>query len=83
MHAQCFIANPHVFEHVTHATISPTWPLQDIVLTNIVWCIAYTREVERGVVYCPKSCDSIVPGWAMQVGGGSEMMVDLCTPASK
>jgi len=27
-------------------------PLHDIVITNIVWCIAYTREVGRGVSYC-------------------------------
>jgi len=30
-----------------------TWPLHDILITNIVLCAAYTREVERGVVYCP------------------------------
>jgi len=29
------------------------WPLHDIVITNIVWCIADKREVGRGVVYCP------------------------------
>jgi len=29
------------------------WPLHDIVLTNIVWCIAYKREVGSGVVYYP------------------------------
>jgi len=28
------------------------WPLQDIVIAKIVWCIAYTREVGRGVLYC-------------------------------
>ena len=28
------------------------WHLQDIVITNIVWCIAYKREVGRGVLYC-------------------------------
>ena len=26
---------------------------------------------------------SIAPGWAMQVGGGGEKMVDSCTTASK
>ena len=33
------------------------WPLHDIVTTNIVWCVAYKREVEGrgGVVYLPKS----------------------------
>jgi len=25
-----------------------TWPLHDIVITNIIWSIAYTREVEGG-----------------------------------
>jgi len=30
-----------------------SWPLQDIVITNIVWCMAFTREVEKAVVYCP------------------------------
>jgi len=29
------------------------WPLHDIVITNMVWCIAYRREVGRGVVYSP------------------------------
>ena len=27
------------------------WPLHDIVITNIAWCMAYTREVGGGVVY--------------------------------
>jgi len=29
------------------------WPLQDIVITNIVWCIAYKREVGSGVLCRP------------------------------
>jgi len=30
------------------------WPSHDIVITNIVWCIAYKREFGGGgVVYCP------------------------------
>jgi len=29
-----------------------TWPLLDISITNIVWCMAYKREVVGGVVYC-------------------------------
>jgi len=28
------------------------WPLHDVVITNFVVCIAYKREVGRGVVYC-------------------------------
>jgi len=29
------------------------WPLHDIDITNIVWCLAYKREFGEGVVYCP------------------------------
>jgi len=25
-----------------------TWPLHDIIITNLVWCMAYLREVEGG-----------------------------------
>jgi len=25
-----------------------SWPLHDIFFTNLVWCMAYTREVEGG-----------------------------------
>jgi len=32
---------------------SGVWPLHDIVIANIVWCIAYKRDVGRGVVYGP------------------------------
>jgi len=37
-------------------SLCPTpWPLQDIVITNIVWCMAYTREVGGGGML-PNSC---------------------------
>jgi len=29
------------------------WPLHGIVIANTTWCIAYKREVGRGVVHCP------------------------------
>jgi len=62
-----------------------TWSIHDIVVTNIVWCIAYKPEVGRGTVHCPiiVQYNSIAPGWAMQVGGGNKRMVDSCTTASK
>ena len=28
------------------------WPLQDIAIANIVWCMAYKRGVGGGGVYC-------------------------------
>ena len=44
------------------------WPLHDIVITNIVWCIADKREVGRGVVYCP----IIVQSSRTRVGNAGE-----------
>ena len=35
------------------ATGVVSWPFYDIAITNNVWCIAYTREVGRGALYCP------------------------------
>ena len=35
-----------------HAFGLGVWPLHDIVITNIVWYIAYKREVGRGAVDC-------------------------------
>jgi len=63
-----------------------TWPSHDIVMTNIIWCIAYPREVERGVVYCPIVVQYYCTRGgqcAMQLGGGNDRMVDPCTAASK
>ena len=31
------------------------WPLHDIVIANIVWCMTYTREVEGGLIL-PNTC---------------------------
>jgi len=41
-----------------------SWPLHDIVITNIVWCIADKREVGRGVIYCA----IIVQSYSTRVG---------------
>jgi len=53
--------------------------IHDIVIANIVSCIAYQPEVERGKPYTvQQSLKSIAPGWSMQVVGGGERMVDSC-----
>jgi len=61
-----------------------TWPLHDIAITNILWCMAYKRGFGGGGVYCAmvvqQYCSS---ARAMQVGGGNKRMVDLCPKASK
>jgi len=61
----------------------PSWPAHDIVITNIVWCIAYKQEVGSGVVYGP----IIVQSYCNRVGNadrrGNERVVDSCTTASK
>ena len=59
-----------------------TWPLHDIAITDIVWCIAYKRESGGEVVYSP----IIVQSYCTRVGnagGGNERMVDSCKTASK
>jgi len=40
-------------EAVVLGAVHAPWPLHDIVITNIVWCVAYKREIEGGVVCCP------------------------------
>jgi len=42
------------------------WPLHDIAITAIVWCIAYTREVGWGSYIAQWPCNSNAIG---QVGG--------------
>ena len=46
------------------------WPLHEIVITNIVWCLACKRDVEGGSYLAQKSCNTIATVWALQVGGG-------------
>ena len=48
-----------------HIPLNPTWPLHDIFIAKIVWCMTYTREIE-GVFYITQSlCNSIATVWAM------------------
>jgi len=35
-----------------HRQSTPPWPLHDIAITNVVWCMTYTKEGRGGVVYC-------------------------------
>jgi len=58
------------FTRATQAWGAVPWPLHDIVVTNIVWCIAYTREIEGESYTAQCSFISFAPGWAMQVGVG-------------
>ena len=47
----------------------PPWPLHDIAITNIVWCVEYKRAVGEGAYIAQWSCNSIAIVWAMQGGG--------------
>ena len=38
---------PYLAGGMLLATLTAGWPFQDIVITNIVWCIAYERDVGR------------------------------------
>ena len=59
------------------------WPLHDIVITNIVWCKAYEREVEGGSYFAQLSCNSIETVRAMQAGRKNENTVDSCANDQK
>ena len=43
-------------------TYPPSWPLQDIAITNIVWWMAYKRGVAGGAYIAQWSCNSIAIG---------------------
>ena len=55
------------------AAPAPAWPLHDMFITNVVWCIACKREVGRGLVYCPTRAIVLHQGgqcrWAEGVNG--------------
>jgi len=75
------VALAHLKRHGTNTDRSvECWPLHDIVITNIVWCMTYKRE---GSYTAQSSSNSIAPGWAMQVGARNDWMVESCTKASK
>jgi len=44
--------------------------LHDIVITNIVWCMAYKGRVGRMSYIAQKSRNSIAVVWVMRMGGG-------------
>ena len=47
-----------------------SWPLHDIVLTNIVWYIVYKREVGRRFVYCNNRAILLHQGGQCRWAGG-------------
>ena len=63
----------HIGLETEHGAV---WPLHDIAITNIVWYMAYTGR-DGGRAYIARwSCDSIIIGKALQVGGGNKRMID-------
>jgi len=46
------------------------WPLHDIAIANIVWCIAYKRGVRTGGVYCAVVGQYICNSVCITGGGG-------------
>jgi len=73
----CRYASDATHLYVNHATRLYA-SLQDIVITNIVWCMAYTREVEGGSYIAQYSCNSIATLWGMEVGGWNESTIAYC-----
>ena len=54
------------------------WPLHDIAIANIVWCMAYIRGSGWGLYVAQQPCNSIATVWAMQAGRKNERTIDLC-----
>jgi len=50
-----------------------------IVITNIVWCMAYKGRVGVGSYMSHKSRNSIAVVGVMRTGGASKGMIDSCT----
>ena len=59
------------------------WPLHDIVITNIVWCMAYKGRVAGRSYIAQKSRNSIAVVWVMQMGGGNKGILDSGTHKNK
>ena len=63
---------------------SPPLGLYTILVLPILYGVYHTNVRSEGESYTVQlSCTGFAPGWAMQVGGGNERMVDSCTTASK
>ena len=60
--------------------VNPTyWPLHDIVITNIVWCMAYKGRVGGRICMEQDFRNGIAVVWVMRMGGGDKGMIDSCT----
>jgi len=56
-----------------------SWPLHDIAITNIVWCMAYTRGSGGESYIAQYACNSIATVWGLEVGGWNEIPIASCT----
>jgi len=63
--------------------LAANWPLHDIAITNIAWCMAYKRGVGGASKSAQWACISIAIVRAMQVEGGNTRIIDSCTKSSK
>ena len=59
------------------------WPLHDIVITNILWCVAYKGRVGGRMYMAHKSRNCIAVVWVTRMGGVNEGKVDSCTHKKK
>jgi len=59
--------------------IDTYWLLHDIVITNIVWCMACKGRVGERSYNAQRSRNSISVMRVMQMGGGNKGMIDSCT----
>ena len=59
------------------------WLLHDIVITNIVWCMAYKGRVGGRSYIAQKLRNRVAVVWVLQMGGGGKGMIESCTDKNK
>jgi len=64
--------NARITTNATGVSITAPWPLHDIAIINVVWCMAYKGRVGDGAYVAQWACDSIAIGSVLQVGGWKE-----------
>ena len=80
------LSHVHIQSSITHPAClvcRSSQPLHDIAITNIVWCMAYKKDVGRRAYIAQWSCNSIAIGQALQVRGGNKRMIDSHNKAVK
>ena len=56
-----------------------TWPLHDIAIANIVWCLAYESGVGDGTIHCAILCVTKIQEGEVKEAFQANNRIDWCT----